>query len=282
VKLLRLVCTAACVALVLSAVPQVNRNVAVAAAPAVVKAKPSLTSHKATYQLSLLRTVPGDGVRAARGTMVYTLSDRCDGYTIESNVSMNLSFADGNSQKVDQRYAAWEAKNGRYSTFSMQSLEDGTASKSYRGTITLEADGSGTATYEADKPTTFKLTPGTMLSTAHTVALLENAAAGRKFFSRNVIDGSFDQGPFLVTALIARAREASAIVEKKSGSELSAGTYWPMRLAYFPAASRESIPEYELGMDLLPSGISRSMAQDFGAFTIGFKLIDLEPLKPEC
>lgn len=276
----RFVCAAVCVSLVLSAVPQGSRSVAIAAAPAVVKSKPGLMSHKATYQLTLLKTMPGEGVRAARGTMTYILADRCDGYTIESNVSMNLSFADGNSQKVDQRYAAWEAKNGRFSSFTMQSLENGAASKTYRGTITLDADGSGTATYEGEKTTNFKLTPGTMLSTAHTLALLENAAAGKKFFRGNVIDGSFDQGPFLVSATIAGSRDARAIVEKDS--DLSAGRYWPMSLAYFPATSKDVVPEYELGMDLLPSGISRAMTQDFGEFSIGFKLITLEPLKPEC
>jgi hypothetical protein len=164
----------------------------------------------------------------------------------------------------------------------MQSLEDGEASKTYRGTITLDADGSGSATYEADKPTTFKLEPGTMLSTAHTLALLRNAAAGKSFFRSHVIDGSFDQGPFLVTALIARAREAGAAVEGKGGAELSAGAYWPMRLAYFPASSTEPVPQYELGMDLLPTGVTRAMDQDFGGFTIGFKLTALEPLKPDC
>src|SRR5688500_7906509 len=123
VKLVRLVCTA-CMALAVVAAPAWDRNAARAAAPAVPKAKPSLAPHKARYELRLLRTAPGDGVRAARGTMVYTLADRCDGYTIESSVSMNLSYAGGNDQKVDQRYAAWEAKNGRFSSFTMQTLEN--------------------------------------------------------------------------------------------------------------------------------------------------------------
>lgn len=254
---------------------------ALAAAAAPVAAKPGLTGHKATYQLRLVRTVSGESVRAARGTMIYTLSDRCDGYTIESDISMDLAYSDGNSQKVDQRYAAWEAKNGRYSSFSMQNREDGEATKSYRGTITLDADGSGTAVYESDKPTNYDLPPGTLLSTAHTLALLENAAAGNKFLSRHVIDGSFDRGPFLVTAVISRPRDGGAVIEKK-GAPLTAGRFWPMNLAYFPTSSPSPTPEYELGMDLLSTGISRSMVQDFGAFSIGFELIDLEPVKPQC
>jgi hypothetical protein len=282
VKLVRFVYAAACVALTLGAGSGWDRSSAVAAAPVVPKAKTSLAPHKAIYELSLLRTVPGEGVRAARGTMTYTLADRCDGYTIESNVTMSLSFADGNTQKVDQRYAAWEAKSGRFSSFTMQSLENGEPAKAYRGTITLGADGSGTATYEADKPMSFELRPGTMLSTAHTAALLESAAAGKTFFSGHVIDGSFDQGPFIVTAMISGARDGRALLQKDGAGGVAAGRYWPMSLAYFPAASKAAIPEYELGMELLPSGVSRSMTQDFGAFTIGFKLTDFEQLKPDC
>jgi hypothetical protein len=270
------------VILAVGAVPARDGNAASAAAPSVTKAKASLTPHKATYELSLLRAAPGDGVRGARGKMVYTLADRCDGYTIESNVSMNLSYAGGNDQKVDQRYASWEAKNGRFSSFTMQTLENDEPAKTYRGTITLDPDGAGTATYEADKTTNFKLAPGTMLSTAHTLALLENAAAGKKFFSREVIDGSFDQGPFLITALIPTSREGRAAQDKDNLSGMVGGRFWPMSLAYFSTSSKSAVPEYELGMELLPSGISRSMTQDFGTFVIGFKLVEIEPLKPEC
>lgn len=281
-KLVRLFCTAVCVVLAVGAAPEWNRNSAIAAAPVVTKTRTALTPHKATYELTLLKTVPGEGVRSARGTMTYALSDRCDGYTIESTVSMSLSYADGNSQSVDQRYAAWEAKNGRFSSFTMQTLENGEAAKTYRGTITLNADGSGTASYEGEKTTNFKLAPGTMLSTAHTAALIENAAAGKKFFSGEVIDGSFDQGPFLVSAVIASARDSKAALDKDGMRELSGGRYWPMSLAYFPASSRAVVPEYELGMELMPSGISRSMTQDFGAFTIGFTLTEIAPIKSDC
>lgn len=281
-KLVRILCASAVVGLALTAAPQSERSAAAAAAPAVAKSRPALASHKAIYELTLLKTRPGDGVRAARGNMVYTLADRCDGYTIESNIAMDLSFADGSTQKVDQRYASWEAKNGRFSSFTMHTLENGKPAKTYRGTITLKEDGSGTASYEADKTTTFDLAPGTLLSTAHTIALLESAAAGKKFFSSAVIDGSFDQGPFVVTAMIAGSRNANAVLQKEDPAAVSGGRYFPMSLAYFPASSTAPIPEYELGMQILPSGISRSMTQDFGAFTIGFKLIDLEAVKPEC
>lgn len=281
-KSMRNLCAGVVVGLALTVAPPSERSASAAAAPTVAKPHQPLASHKAIYELTLLRTKPGDGVRAARGSMIYTLADRCEGYTIESSIAMDLAFADGNTQKVDQRYASWEAKNGRFSSFTMHTLENGKPEKTYRGTITLKEDGSGTATYEGEKTVSFDLAPGTLLSTAHTIALLESAAAGKKFFSSEVIDGSFDQGPFVVTAAIAGSRKAAAVLKKEDPAAVSGGAYFPMSLAYFPAASTAPIPEYELGMQILPSGISRAMTQDFGTFTIGFKLIDLEPVKPEC
>lgn len=243
----------------------------------------ALVPHKATYRLSLLRTAPGEGVRAVSGSMVYELADRCDGYTIESNVAMRMVSPDGESRDVGQRYAAWESKDGRYSSFTMQALEDGESVKAYRGEIALNADGSGTAVYEGEKATDFTLAPGTMLSTAHTVALIESARAGKTFFSGHVIDGSFEQGPFIVTAAIARARDSKAAVDKAGARELSGGRYWPVSLAYFPLSSRDSMPDYELVMELLPAGVSRGMTQNFGSFTLGFTLVDVEPLAaPDC
>jgi hypothetical protein len=239
----------------------------------------TLTPHRAIYDLSLTKATQMDGVRAAKGTMIYTLTDRCDGYTVESNLQMELAFANGVDNQVDQRYAAWESKDGRSATFRMQVMENGSLTKTYQGKVDLAADGSGTATYETDKDHTFKLPKGTLLSTAHTLALLKGAAAGEKFLIRPVIDGSFEEGPFMVSAVIAPARDAPA---SPSGA-LANGKAWPMSLAYFPLSTDNETPQYEINMNILPNGVTRSMSQDFGTFTLGFDLARVEPVKgPPC
>ena len=222
-----------------------------------------------------------DGVRAAKGTMIYTLTDRCDGYTIESNLQMELAFANGTDNQIDQRYAAWEAKDGRSATFRMQVLENGSLTKTYQGNISLEEDGSGTATYETNKPHVFNLPKGTLLSTAHTLELIRRAAAGDKFVLRPVIDGSFEEGPFMISAVIAPARGAPAAAT--NAGPLADGKSWPMSLAYFPLSQGNETPQYEVNMNMLGSGVTRSMSQDFGAFTLGFDLVRVEPVSgPPC
>ncbi|MBY0509901.1 MAG: cell envelope integrity EipB family protein [Rhodospirillaceae bacterium] len=249
---------------------------AAATTAAAEKQPATLISHRAVYDLSLSKVSQSDGVRAASGTMTYTLTDRCDGYTIETNLSMDLAFANGADNQVEQRYAAWEAKDGRSSTFRFQVIENGNLAKSYHGDIQFKDDGTGTATYESDETTKFELPRGTLLSTAHTLELLKSAGAQERFVSKLVIDGSFDEGPFWVTAAIAPAHQ-SPVSPAKAGA-LDEGRYWPIGMAYFPMASSGELPEYEITQNLFNTGITHSMAQDFGGFTLAFKPVRVEPV----
>lgn len=254
----------------------------------------SLVSHRAVYDMSLAKvSQQSDGVRAAGGEMTYTLTDRCDGYTIETNLSLNLAFANGKENQVEQRYAAWESKDGRSSTFRFQVIENGAVAKSYHGNIQFKEDGTGTATYESGETQTFDLPRGTLLSTAHTAQLIKSAASREKFIGKMVIDGSFDQGPFWVTAAIAPA-QPGVLAQVKAGSRtdvttkdklgpLAEGVYWPIGLAYFPSTSDQALPEYEITQNLLGTGVTHSMVQDFGGFTLAFKPVRVEPVAgPGC
>lgn len=238
----------------------------------------TLASHRAIYDLSLTKAMQSDGVRSAKGTMVYSITDRCDGYTIESNLQMELAFASGIDNQIDQRFASWEAKDGRSASFRMQVLENGNLSKSYLGHVSLDAEGAGTVTYETDAIRTVKLPKGTLLSTGHTLALINAAGGGEKFLARPVIDGSFEEGPFTIAAAIAAPRGGPV----RTG-DLASGAAWPVGLAYFPFGTDHEAPDYELSMSILPSGVARAMSQDFGKFTLGFDLVRAEALAvPPC
>ncbi len=241
----------------------------------------ALTPHRATYTLSLAKVAKGDGMRAAKGTLTYALTDQCEGYTIESDLKMETAFASGIESQLEQRFAAWEAKDGRRATFQMQTYEGGKLTKTYHGTVQLDASLAGTATFETDTVTNYALPPGTLLSTGHTLALLKGAAAGEHFVSRTVIDGSFEDGPFRAAAVLAAPQNAATKDAPTSG--LAAGIPWPIDAAYFPLSSDKDMPDYEIRMQLLPNGVTRTMTQDFGNFAIGFVLANVEPLPaPHC
>ena len=242
---------------------------------------PALASHRAVYDVSLVRASQRDGVRGARGTMTYALTDRCDGYTIESSMHLDMGMANGTDSEIEQRYAAWEAKDNRSASFRMLVRENGKLKDSYHGTVTLDAQGAGTATYVGDDATTFTLPEGTLLSTGHIAALLHAAATGETLISRPVMDGSLDDGPYRIAAAIGpQARKA---IPASAGDDLEAGPAWPVAMAYFPLDSEQDTPEYELNMSLGANGVARHMVQDFGGFTLAFDLASADPIAgPPC
>ncbi len=251
-------------------------SVSSAAAPTV-----TLASHRAVYDVSLVRASQRDGVRGARGTMTYTLTDRCEGYTVESAMHLDMGMASGDDSQLEQRFAAWEAKNNRSATFRMLTRENGAVKDSYHGEVKLDANGAGTATYHGENDVTYDLPEGTLLSTNHLVAVLEAAAKGEHFVNRPVMDGSFDDGPYRVSAAIGPERHAP--VTAGQNGEATGGASWPLALAYYPLESEQDAPEYELMMAVGTNGIARHLVQDFGGFTLAFELSKVELITgPSC
>jgi hypothetical protein len=245
-------------------------------------AAPELASHAAVYELSLTRAAQMEGVRSASGTMTYTLIDRCDGYTVESDIEANLGFSNGLTNQLVKRYAGWESKDGRRTTFRMQIYENGELEASYAGSVNLAADGSGRAVYDGPEPTAIDLPPGTMLSVAQMRDLLQAAQSQVQLISQSVMDGAFEDGPYRVTGFIApqritakAGRDPGMSVTVAKDAALLKPTYWPVSLAYFPLGKNAELPEYETGLDLMPNGVVRAMTQDYGGYTLALDLTRL-------
>jgi hypothetical protein len=195
---------------------------------------------------------------------------------------LDMGMSNGSDSIIDQRYAAWEAKNNRSASFRMLTHENGHLKDSYHGSVTLDANGAGKATYvTADETKTYDLPAGTLLSTGHLIDLLASAATGKTLVNREVIDGSFDDGPYRIAAVVGAPAVAAATVADTGG--LQTGAIAPIALAYFAAESSDDTPAYELTMNLYPNGVARRMVQDFGEFTLAFELNHVEPVAgPPC
>ena len=58
---------------------------------------------------------------------------------------------------------------------------------------------------------------------------------------------------------------------------------WGVRFAFFATGDQGANPEYELALDLLGNGISRSMLLDYGDFAVDARLVQIEALpRPKC
>lgn len=232
-----------------------------------------LASHKAIYSMGLATTKSGSGIADVSGSMSYEFADSCDGWTVESHIATTYSYAEGGQVASSQDFLTWESKDGLKYRFRVRNLRDGEVTEEIEGSAELKGKGQGgTVTYLQPEPRTLKLPKGTIFPTAHTIRLLEAAKGGNQVLLKMVFDGSGLDGPFEVNAMIGKA------LPGRAGNALTAQPAWPVKLAFFPAESKEAEPEFEMGLEYLPNGIAQSLMQSFKNFSLKGDLKAVEAL----
>jgi hypothetical protein len=239
--------------------------------------------HRALYTMSLTRAGADSGVTAASGTMAYKWGETCDGWTVEQNYRLVMSYADSSSDVViTSNFVTWESKDGLRYRFNQKETRNDATDEDIRGTAVLDGPGGGgTATFDEPQAKSFRLPPGTLFPSAHTILLIDRAKAGDSFIARQVFDGTTVDGAALVSAVIGPKVEPDAAVTSQNPLLNVAG--WRVRLAFFPSDVKQETPDYELGMLLLADGVSRNMIIDYGDYAITTKLDDIEAVaRPAC
>ncbi|MBI1209375.1 MAG: DUF1849 family protein [Azospirillum sp.] len=238
--------------------------------------------HRALYNMSLASTRRSSSVTDVRGKMMFEWADACDGWTIEQRFRLDFQYAEGEEVKMTTNYVTWEAKDGRSYRFNVRKLVNGQLDEEVKGAADLDKiDGLGRAHFEEPEPDDAELPAGTLFPTWHTVALIQQAMAGEKLFSRPVFDGADAEGLTEISAVIG---EKTAIKDPSLNKALLGGLpAWPVRMAFFPIKSQSAEPEYEMTLTLLSNGVAQAMTIDYGDFTVNAVLESLEALpKPGC
>lgn len=255
----------------------------VAAAAAAPVDAADITPHRALYTMRLTRSGSDSGVSAARGTMAYQWGETCDGWIVEQNYRLVMSYADSASDvAITSNFVTWESKDGLRYRFNQRETRNDATDEDIRGSAALDGPGKGgVAAFEMPKDKSFKLPAGTIFPSAHTILLIDRAKAGDTFIARQVFDGTTVDGAALVSTVIGPKIEPDAAGVGKSPLLNIAG--WRMRLAFFPSDPKQEAPDYELGMLLLDNGVSRNMVIDYGDYAITASLDDIEAIKkPGC
>jgi EipB-like len=245
-----------------------------------------IAPHRALYSLTLAQTKSASGVVAASGAMVYEWGETCEGWTVQQRFRLRLEYAEQDNVDVSSSLVTWESKDGLRYRFNERRLRNGDLDEEIKGEAKLDGPGKG-GSAEFTKPETATLTlpPGTIFPTAHTLLLIQHAQAGDQLISRKVFDGATVDNAGQITAVIGPGLKpnASNANEKLPKSPLLERPSWRMRLAFFPADSKQEQPDYELGMRLLDNGVSQDMTLDYGDYIIRAKLDDIEALpRPSC
>ena len=249
----------------------------------------TITPHRALYDLHLADVKSDSGINNAGGQLLFIWGDSCDGWTIEQRLNLAFSYTEGGRQRIQTSLASWEAKDGSDFRFSVRRNVNGKQKEEFEGKAQLASDGSGTAHYTMPNGHTVDLAPKTLFPTVHTLQILRAAKAGKTMLTREVFDGADESGQNQITAFIGAQKDVPAAADEAANA-LNHGRGWPVHMAFFAPktddnadTSEAGLPDYEMSMTLLETGVAHDLVIDYGDFTVNATLRAVEPLpQPSC
>ena len=243
--------------------------------------------HRAFYKLALLPGGPSEsGITDVQGLMSFEWADSCDGWTVEQRYVMRFMRADGSDVEIDTTYVTWESKDGLNYRFNMKRKTNGIETERVSGRARLESKG-GPGMARFDEPTADRiaLSAGTLFPTEHTIVILEDAKAGKRFNRRLVFDGGSVEGAAPVTTIFLGERppDADSVLTEPLGPH----PVRSMRISFFSAesaaSSGEELPDSEMSIDVQDNGVLTALTMEFDGLKIAGTLEKIEPLQmPEC
>lgn len=246
---------------------------------AAVAPAPFIAAHHAAYVLTL-KSSQDQGVLSASGTMTYDITDACTGYTTAQHLVINLTDRDARDVTMVSDYATFETKDGTRLSFHTRQLTGSTVTEQLDGTAALDhSGGSGHADFTSPDRKRVQLPPGTLLPNAHTLTILEASAAGKRFLSVPLFDGTGEDGA-QDTFVTIESMQAPHTVQ---WSALSALPSSRVHVAFFDRDQGSEMPTYEIGMRYFIDGVADDLAMNFGDFVMAGKLttLDIKP-PPRC
>ena len=270
--------------------PAIRRGaalLALAAAPSLMGAgvagavapTPFIAAHHAAYVLSL-KSSTDQGVLSASGTMTYDVTDACSGYTTAQHLVINLTNRDARDVTMVSDYATFETKDGTKLSFHTRQSTSGAVTEQLDGTATLDrSGGTGHADFTTPQHKRVQLPQGTLLPNAHTLTILQAGAAGKRFLSMPLFDGTGEDGAQDTFVTI----EAWQLPHSVKWSTLSILPSARVHVAFYDRDQGTEMPNYEIGMRYFDNGVADDLAMNFGDFVMAGKLtvFEAKPV-PRC
>ncbi|MDE8347033.1 MAG: DUF1849 family protein [Acidocella sp.] len=239
----------------------------------------ALTGQHAVYDLTLSKVRTHD-VTGATGRMSFNVVDGCTGWGTTQHMTLLLRNVDGSLTKTVSDYITWESKDGKNLSFTLrESDNDGKAQIDDAGTAThTGGNDAGVITYTVPANTTLKMPPGTLFPMAHTEALLDAGAAGKKFIAPLLFDGTTADGAQATFVAILGHHGPGPNVHpalKNLGSS-------DVDIAFFERKNSDQNPDFRTRMRYFDNGVATGLVLDFGDFIMTGKLVSLTVPPSPC
>lgn len=247
-------------------------------------APPTLASHRAVYDISLLEAADGTDVTGVTGRLVLEFSgSECAGYSSKLRFVTETEDADGGLQLTDSRSSTFEAADGRSLDFANETYSGNMLAEQSEGTASRNG---GSVAVALTRPGTkrFVLKDTVVFPTEQMERIIASALAGDDFVSFEVYDGSESGETVYDTAgVIGRVSTAATDVGDEpivAKAGIAAMRHWPVTISYFDKRGGDEIPFYTMSFVVYENGVGRTMRIDYGDFTLAGKLTGLEMLPP--
>ncbi len=275
--------------LILSALPAAASAAEVAAvspAPVAPHQAYAVSPHRALYRINLASAKSGSSVTSVSGTMMFELSDVCDGWAEQQRLQLRFTYSEGDEAEVVTNSLAWESKDGKRYNFNVRRLANGEETEIYRGKAVFGEKGMSVK-YESPSGKTVSVPDGAVFPMSHTSMILAKAMKGEeKFFSSLVFDGTDEEGMSEITTFIGLRvsdRKAPENIKGLKDASVLARPSWPVRLAFFNLKEKGGEPDYEMDMMMQDDGIATDLHMDYGDFSVHGTLVGFSSLpRPGC
>ena len=245
---------------------------------------PVFASHRAVYDLTLIRSEGNKAPSEARGRIAFDFTgSSCEGYSQNFRQMTELQGSDGPRRVSDMRSATFEDGDGKNFRFKVETDVDQSPVEMTDGRAARSQDGGLSVALSHPKITKLDVAKEVVFPTDHLRRVIEAARAGDHLLAIKVYDGS-DTGTkvFDTTTVIGKALTGSVDDAARSVPDLATTKRWPVTISYFEEGKADSQPNYTLSFDLYDNGISRELKLDYGDFALLGHMVKLEllPTKP--
>ncbi len=243
-----------------------------------------LAPHRATYEISLSRTVPG-GMVAATGRTIIEFRDACTGWTTTQRFVADMTNSEGDPARSDFIATSWESKDGSQMKFTVKNSVDGKTSQRFEGSVLRASGGSSAVKLTVPHGRGFALPMNAILPTQHTLDVLKAAAHGQDTIHQLVFQGGDKSDLYDATTMIGRQANTTELAADRAvdtSGLLAHANARSVLISYFAYNSRETTPEYTVAYRLYDNGVVGQMALIYSRFTLHARLIKLEKLAPSC
>lgn len=248
-------------------------------------AAPVLATHRAVYDLSLLKGAGAKAPAQAGGRIAFDFSGSpCEGYVQNFRQLTELQPPEGPAKTSDMRSATFEGGDGADYRFKIETKVDNISADAVDGKALKLKDARVGVDLAKPKRAHLELDGPTLFPTEHLRRIILAARAGESLLEARVYDGTGDgDKSFDTLTVIGRPVDAPATEKAAQTEALKGMARWPVAISYFEISKKDGQPIYVLSFDLYENGVSRALKLDYGDFVLKGEMKELTILPtPPC